>query len=256
MRHVHSLVPLLALALSVTPAHAYTYGPYGCELRWDQCFGDGGAQNKNFACDTNTGTEKLVGSFVPAWDIVDVTGLEIVINIAVGSAASLPAWWQLRNAGTCRFSSLTMNMTATAGNCPDWAMGFAAGGIGAYLIGALGPNTARIVMATAVPPDNYQALTGRAEYFAFNLFINHANTVGTGACAGCSTPACIVLTGVRMTTPLLATSRYLTGPSNLTDSDYVTWQGGAGVTTPLGSGCPAATPAKQRTWGAVKALYR
>jgi hypothetical protein len=253
-------LPLLLAALAVTFAtssHAYTSGPWGCNLRWDHCYGDGGALNKSFACDTNSGTETLVASFVPAWDIANVSGIEIVMNLASASAL-LPAWWQYKNAGTCRQGSLVASsapVDPVVTNCPDWAAGQQAGGLAAYKIGLMGPNTARILTVWAVPQQSLRFLSAGQEYFAQKLTIDHANTVGTGACVGCTTPVCIVLQSVNMTTPNIVNDRWLSGPANQTDSDYATWQGGVGVTSPLGSGCPGATPAKQRTWSEVKALY-
>ena len=77
MRPVRSLAPLLALALFAAPA---ARAVEGVNLRWDQCYGDAGAQNKSFACDTNTGTETLLGSFVLGAGIVQMGGEEIVID--------------------------------------------------------------------------------------------------------------------------------------------------------------------------------
>lgn len=239
------------------PIGPYRYGPYGCNLRWNNCFGDNGAINRAFACDTNTGTEVLVGSWVPAWDLTGMSGAEVVIDLA-SAGTSLPAWWSFRNAGTCRQAALAMNFIPLPSNvvCMDWAAGQSAGGIGAYQIGGRGANTARIVAAIAVPSSALANLIGRKEYFAFNLNINHSKTVGTGACAGCTTPVCIVFNRMKMTTQVAAHDTYVQGPSNLTDSDYATWQGGAGVSSFGGTGCPAATPTKRETWGAVKSLYR
>lgn len=260
MRRLPLLLALLALTLA-SASHAYTYGPYGCNLRWDHCYGDGGAPNKNFACDTNTGLEALVGSFVPAWDIGDLSGLEIVMTMASATNA-YPAWWSA-TAGGCRTAS-AINASPTpvdpvTTNCPDWSSGNAVGGLAAYRIGLFfGPNTARILMAYAVPPELRPLLLGRHEYFAFRINISHVATVGTGACAGCTTPMCIMFTSVNMVTPFGSPSptRWLTGPANQVDSDYATWQGGAGVASTLGIGCPAATPTRTSTWGSVKALYR
>ena len=257
MRRLPLMVACFAVTLATT-THAYTFGPWGCNLRWDHCYGDGGVANKSFACDVNTGTETLVASFVPAWDIANVSGLEIVINLASASP-TLPAWWQFKNAGTCRQLSLSASPVPadpTVTNCPDWGAGGQAGGLAAYAIGLFGPNSARILLAWAVPPQSLRFLSGRHEYFAQKLAIDHAKTVGTGACAGCTTPVCIVLQSVNMTTPNFANDRWLTGPANQTDSDYATWQGGLGVGSPLGTGCPAATPTRRRSWGEVKALYR
>ena len=68
MRPIHrrfSAGPLLALAL-VAPAHA----AQGVNLSWSRCHGEaGGTQNRAFACDTNTGAEHLVASFVLPTDL-------------------------------------------------------------------------------------------------------------------------------------------------------------------------------------------
>jgi len=86
--------------------------------------------------------------------------------------------------------------------------------------------------------------------------VSNIKTVGTGACAGCQTGVCIVFNSILLNTPILANDRTLSGPSNGTDSNYCMWQGGGNPTVGVITGCPAATPTKQRTWGAVKALYR
>ena len=52
MRHRIRCAACALLALGLAPA-----APAGDELylRWDNCLGDGGAYNKTFACDTNSG---------------------------------------------------------------------------------------------------------------------------------------------------------------------------------------------------------
>jgi len=246
-----SLPLLVALIAFATQAHAS-----GVFVRWGQCLSDGGVQNKNFACDANTGSEVLVGGFQLTSDLAQVSGNEVVIDLA-SAGASLPAWWQFRNAGTCRQTAMTMNTFLSTGvNCIDWAAGQSQGGIGAYAIGQRGPNTARVVAALAVPVSGLADLSTGQEYFSFNLVITHAKTVGLGACAGCQTPVCLLLVSINLTTPIAANNRKLVNPSNGTDANWVTWQGGGGVTVGGATGCPAATPTLQRTWGAVKALYR
>jgi len=125
------LVALLAFALSALPAHAFSNG--GTALRWDECYGDAGAQNKNFACDTNPGAETLVGSFTLTSNLANASGIELVVEFASASSV-LPTWWQFKNPGTCRQTSLSVAITGTGTNCPNWtgdASGAAAGGIGA-----------------------------------------------------------------------------------------------------------------------------
>jgi len=251
MKKVTLLCGIL-LALSATVAAA---GP-GVGLRWTACLSDGGAINRTFACNLNTGTNLLVGTFEMGADLPQVSGNEVVIDLASASNP-LPMWWAFKNTGTCRATSLAMNFTynASAVNCADWAQAQSAGGIGAYNIGARGPNTARIVAAIAVPSTALMDLLGAQEYFSFNLTINNLKSVGTGSCVGCADPVCIVFNSINLTTPILANNVKLSGPSNGTDGNYCTWQGGGGVSTPGGSGCPQATPTRNATWGQVKSLY-
>jgi hypothetical protein len=251
MKKVTLLCGIL-LALSATVAAA---GP-GVGLRWNACLSDGGLLNKNFACSSNTGTNLLVGTFEMGADLLQTSGNEVVIDLASASNP-LPAWWAFKNAGTCRQTALAMNFTysATAINCADWAQAQSAGGIGAYNIGARGTNTARLVAAIAVPPNALQNLVAAQEYFSFNLTISNAKTAGTGNCTGCSDPVCIVFNSINLTTPILANNVKLSGPSNGTDANYCTWQGGLGVAVGAVSGCPAATPTKNATWSQVKSMY-
>ena len=252
MRPTRSLLLLTALLACSSQAHA----AQGLSLRWDSCLIDGGVQNKSFACDVNTGAEVLAGSFKLGADMGQVSGNEIAVDLASAGAA-LPAWWSFKNTGTCRQSAMTINFVTGAleQDCPDWGAGVIVGGLAAYNIGVKGANTARITAAAAVPPDQLQLLSAGQEYLSFNLVINHSKTVGAGSCAGCSTPVCLVLLSINITTPVLANNRVITGPMNGNDSDWATWQGGGGVVVGGNSGCPRALPTERRSWGAVKALY-
>jgi hypothetical protein len=250
---------LCGLLLALTASMASAAG--GVNLRWNVCFGDGGTANRTFACTSNAGAEALIGSFELGADLTQVSGLEIVIDIAT-AGATLPAWWEFKNVGTCRSASLGMaGAIGTLGpNCIDWSQGAPAGGLAAYNIGTgAGANTARIIggIAQGLPLSD---LVAGQEYFAFNTSINHAKTVGTGSCAGCSLGACIVLNSIKAATPPTAgqPSRDVTisGPTNGTDSNFATWQGGGGISSGRGTGCPAATPTHKTTWQQVKTLYR
>ena len=250
MKKVTLLCGLL-LAMSATIASASGVG-----IRWTNCLSDGGLSNRNFACTSNTGAGVLLGTFQLDADLPNTSGEEIVVDLA-SAQPTLPAWWGFVVAGTCRQGALQLFAAppASAVNCADWAQGLATIGIGAYNIGARGPNTARLVAAAAVPPASLQLLTPGQEYFSFNATISNTKSVGTGSCAGCSDPVCIVFNSLNLTTPILANNVKLTGPSNGTDSHFVTFQGGAGIVTGGGTGCPAATPTKNATWSQVKAMY-
>ena len=82
------------LVLLTSRARATAVSPAGVNLRWDACYGDGGAWNKNFACDTNIGTDRLLGWFELAQDLSQVSGREIYIYLGA-QGATLPAWWSL-----------------------------------------------------------------------------------------------------------------------------------------------------------------
>src|SRR5262245_46335209 len=149
---------VLAIAIS-TSAHADTTPP-GVNLRWDQCFGDGGVQNKSFACNTNTGTERLVASIELGSALANVSGMELYIDIGSASPA-FPVWWQFKNAGSCRQASLQMNAVPPPGapTCTEWSGGASIGGIGTYNIGAHGvANSSRLAAVIAVPATDLIAL--------------------------------------------------------------------------------------------------
>jgi len=263
MRRILPLLVVVALAL---PPVAIAGGP-GVNIRWDNCFDDGGLMNKTFACNTNTGQEQLVVSFVLADAMPDVSGQEIIVDIRSASA-TLPAWWAFKNAGTCRLNSLAFLAGAVGSevNCTEWSGGQAAGGIGVYQIGSPGPNGALLKAALAVPSTAPAALDPGVEYISGRLRINNLKTTGTGACAGCTEPVCIYLTSINVTTPVLANNVFI-GNASSAGSNIVTWQDG--LVRNLAPNCglvgcfptfdcvlDPSTSARNSTWGAVKSLYR
>lgn len=233
----------------------------GVNLRWNACAGDGGVANRSSACSSNLGTQSLVASFVLGFALPVVTGLDSHVLIDVG-APSLPPWWQFKVAGSCRLTALSANavIAGSAVNCLDPFGGATASGVALYTVGALGPNTARFVVPSVLPGTESVALSAGQEYFAFNVVIQNVATTGAGACTGCLTPACIAIGDLSLYTqsPAGATPAavVLAGPANGVDSGFATWQGGIGTTPLPGGSCPAATPTRNSTWGAVKSLYR
>lgn len=260
---------LVSLGLSALFAAASTAAApaSGLLLRWNHCAGDGGVANRVFACNTNSGSERLVCSYQTDAAIANVSGAEITVDIRTTSAA-LPLWWQFRNTGTCRVSGLSMNFTADANwvSCMDQWNGLASGGLGAYNIGALAPNMARIRAAGAVSQQSLVAADPGLEYFVCNFVVNHQKTVGTGACTGCTTPACILFASLVITTPVAANNRTFTAPLDGNHDHWVGWQGGVAQSPHIVCdqdgcnyqyGCSASpVPTATATWGAVKSLYR
>jgi len=258
---------IMTVALASSAQAATT--PPGVNIRWDNCYSDGGVINKTFACDTNTGSERLVMSFVLDADMLDVSGQEIRVFIKSVNP-TLPSWWALKNAGTCRVTSLGFSTTLPPGatNCLDWSSGAAVGGIGNYVIGQLGANSAVTNLAAAVPAASLASLVAGQEYFVCSLTINHTKTVGTGACPGCNEPVCIVFDRLKVFTPVLANDRQLNNGANGPDSQFARWQNGEEMNVALVFSGPtfgffhdyscalSSTPTRASTWGAVKSLYR
>lgn len=240
---------LALLALVAVPVAAAP----GVSIRWNSCFPDAASRiSRSFACDTNAGFELLVGSFQTYEAVPEVTGIEIVVDLHTGRtwpyrppAVPLPEWWKFRNAGSCRINALSMNFFQYPENeaCPDWSGAQAVGGIGTYSVDHGGPGTARILAASAVPAASAAFIAKEVEYFMFNLVVRHDRTVGADACTGCDVPIELVLTSVKLTTPISANDRTLYGPANFTDSNFVIWT-------------PDVVPVAKTTWGAVKSLYR
>lgn len=252
IRHFAGAVAL-ALVASM-PAHAGEVN-----LRWNDCWGDGGVQNRVFACDRNTGSELLVASFVPRADVT-VTGDEFVVDLGTAGPA-LAEWWTFLAAGSCRLTSLGLvsDAPASAVACAEWDERQAAGLLVSFGPGFGGASSARIRGTHALPDGlSYPVLAGH-EYHAFSLAINHQKTVGSGACGGCTLGACIAFKFIRLTSPDPNDTQtlFMGNQPGSTIDGMVTWQGGTGVISgPGGMNCPAATPVRNSAWGAVKSLYR
>jgi len=269
MRHL--LFAVLALTLAV-PAIA-AVSPPGVNIRWDNCFDDGGATNKTFACDMNAGKETLVLSFVLDAPMTNVSGMEFILEIASASSP-FPAWWSFKNYGTCRLGSLEMALAppVTMTNCLEWAPEAGQTGHFGYTIGysngTPAPDRAMIYGVSDAPSPNTASLNAGDEYFVMSLVIDHSKTVGPSPCAGCSDPVCIVFQSLNIVTPVSGIHSKLINGAHGSDSQIATWQSGSATNvvtgcSPIGQcittfDCTLATPVQTRgsTWGAVKSLYR
>src|SRR6185369_14145491 len=105
MHFRHSTIAALFTIALATSALAAPTLP-GINIRWDNCYADGGVMNKSFACDTNTGTELAVMSLQLEAGMDPVSGMEIRVSLKA-AAPDLPAWWQFKNTGSCRQASLS-----------------------------------------------------------------------------------------------------------------------------------------------------
>jgi len=254
MRRSAALALLAGSLLAASPALAAR----GVNLSWSRCAGEGlGSQLKSFACDANAGAEQLVVSFVLDAPIPQVSGNEIVIDL-ISQDDPMPAWWDFKDAGTCRQASLGMNVVQDPADvvCADWASGQSTGGIGAYNNTSdinttfpedIWPRHRRLKMALAVPLSGVADLAADVEYFSCNVTIDHTKSVGAGACSGCAGQVCLLLQSVKVTTVLPGNDRMVFGGATA-GSDMAHWQGSS-------ADCRI-VPVRNRTWSQVKALYR
>jgi len=271
MPHRYSTIPALFTIALATPALAAPTLP-DINIRWDNCYADGGVMNKSFACDTNSGSELMVMSVQLDSDMDRVSGVELRVSIKP-AAPALPAWWDFMTAGSCRQTSLSYlpSPMLPEGNCPDWGQGLEQGALPStgYHLGAIGPGSAVAFPIAAVPQSTLQTLSAGIEYVVGALRMNHARSVGADACAGCATPVCILFTSLKLTTSLPRADRLLTQGANDVASQVIHWQNGQ--LTNLENSCTgtfscstqfdclaiaSTTAARRNTWGAVKALYR
>jgi len=235
------------LALTATVASAA-----GINLYWNECSSGTApapATNKVFTCASNAGTNNMYASFDPPAGVNELNGNNLILDLQ-SSTNPLPQWWRFKNAGTCRLTSLSSNSVfAASGLCADpWSGGTS--GITAYLDN-FGGNPQRARMGASISIATGGPVSSGTEYYSLVIAINNAKTVGTGSCAGCQDPVCVVLNEIKLTQPAGASggSPVLTNPLT---SNFVTWQA-----YPIGAGgCPGVTPTVNRTWGSVKSIYR
>jgi hypothetical protein len=232
---------LASLTLGALPASAGNL-----RLRWNSCLGDGGVQNRAFACNTNSGAELLVASFVPTGDMHGVVALESRIDLRFASSAQ-PAWWQFRPPLGCRLAALGFRgfQPADASACTDWGENGAIG-----LVAALDPMPS-LQVQTYLPVGSVDLLAGQ-EYFAFGLGVGHQKTVGASSCAGCTDPGCLTLQYMEIEDSSGAVTTLNVFSD---DMDWLaTWQGGIQIGGVLQCGL-IGTPTRRTTWAAVKSLY-
>src|SRR5262249_12231883 len=155
--------------------------------------------------------------------------------------ATVPAWWQLFNAGACRQNNLITNEIPPLGAsvCTSWDGLVGVIAVGSFTIGLPAANDITIVVPLAVAQTD--SLAAGQEYITTHFAILHGKTVGFGSCGGCSIAACIHLKSVNITQPHFPNT-LITGPENGTDADVAMWQGGAGVPGLPGGACSGATP--------------
>lgn len=247
MRHTQGMRTLVLrlLALSILGAGAAHAGPT-LTLGWLDCRPAGGTSNQIFGCGSNTFEMMLHPAFELATAVDSVFQLEMVIDIQHANDP-LPPWWRL-DPNQCRADQAFADAVFASGCTDPWS-GAGVAAVQGYLAGPPGrlASQARLLVAATVPSSNPVSLGAGIIYSAPRVRIRTGNST---SCAGCLGSACLVLNSVQLNrlpgaSPEAIT---LTVPTGET-ANWVAWQGGAGADC-------AAVPVRNRTWGAVKSLYR
>jgi len=237
---------LLVLGVSIASAQI--------NISWKSCTGVGlAAVNQSYACDGSLvgAPFKGVFSFVSPASMTHFVGIQAVMDIQT-DLATLPDFWRAGN-GECRQGAFV------------YPSGFVGAGTGAACVNVWdaaigggydwtsGTQKARVKFVFA--DANEKSLTSGTQYIAgvFTLDPYGDTDIGDGhVCAGCSNPACLVMNELSLYQTVGSPGGDVFTLTTPATRQHITWQGGAVG----GSGCPAATPTQNKTWGSVKALYR
>jgi hypothetical protein len=243
---------LLALTASAALANTGTV-----TLAWNDCSADGGVASTTWPCTVNsTQFVRFIGSFNINKQFDYFVAEDITLD-AQFTSAGVPDWWQMGGGG-CRQGTMSTVFDATSlpgggAGCPDtWDNGAnGTGGISLYDVGYGGANRIRIKIAVARPSNLGITLDPGQEYLSFIVRFNRSKTVGTPSCAGCNTPVSMVLNSITL---------YNNPPIQTEAEQFELSAPGPSGSCAMGNGgdpvtC-AATPTRNKTWGAVKALYR
>jgi hypothetical protein len=216
-------------------------------MTWDDCQGDRDMQS---GCLTNDGAIALQCWFQLDQPVMDVIGIEADVDVQT-SGSILPDWWQL-GPGQCRDGDVRVSGDFSAlGACADPWRDLGEGQALFYPgLPRGGANQAHFAASYAVRSDSARTLDAGTLYYGIQLLISNDRTIFPGNCAGCGTPACLVLNSVRLlrhpsdSPPVVTLDTPGAGNAN-----RATWHGD-------GEADCIAVPVRARTWGQIKALYQ
>jgi len=251
-----------SLLLCASLAHAQL------NVAWNNCITQGTAAiDKAYVCDGSAnGTPfRAVMSFIAPANLDHFVAVSIGLDVRSSALATLPDYWKL-GVGECRDGnfafpiSLTGIGTGTTGVCRNpWAGGGLGGGFlysSETRITEVGPVPApgwgRMTLAFA--RDSESQLIQGQQYLAGAFTLDTFNDIdsGTGTCAGCLLPACIVFNSLEINQSAGSPGGDIIILTGADVRNFITWQGGAVG----GNGCPLEVPVRNVTWGSIKAIYR
>lgn len=233
----------LLLLLAAVPAIAG-----GINLYWSDCGNGAPPTFQSFNCASNTGSPmNLVVSVIPPAPLENFATAEFRVSSMVQSA-TLPPWWQA-GLGQCREGAITASFDFNAFpslSCLDaWGGQTATGSttITQDVAQAMWRLTASAAIAApvAITPE----MVDTDELVVGFVRITRARSSGPDACAGCLNGACFALERVTLADASGQNTFILTTPA-------------ANAWVYYNTGAPSLcyVPNVNRTWGAIKSLYR
>jgi len=235
----------------------------GINFLVNECAAGAGSSSITWACTASTGNAlQAVGSCILPANVTGFVSASIEVLVS-GPGGPVPAWYT----GACRASGFVQFFDPggypIASSCPDiWSFQkplanppiglsnvYDAGSttLQSGMIVPVGETVLAGVGAIAGADAQNLVADGTTELAVFETRINRLKTTGTGLCAGCTTQAQLALTNIWLLSA---------GPTTICrpgagNSPCIGVQGAAG-----GLSCTGIVPTLNKTWGAVKALYR
>ena len=229
----------------------------GINLSYGDCAANSGTHTVTLTCANATAPFDLIGSVELDGPLTQFHSASAIIDFQSPTGVAIPNWWRFDGIG-CRSGYATTAYNSTSGGACT-ALWFPAiqGGLSTlpveqWQLGVNGTNTIRYNGVAAINgaidlPQN-DPVNSINEWGVVRVNITFNKTTGLGACAGCTNAMCVVFQETKITnaadpeTPLDVTTAGSAG-------QYVAFNSYGGT-------CPSDTPAHNKTWGALKSLYR
>lgn len=245
------IITLWAALIATLTFAAPAWAQGQMELAWGTCKADGGPSDTTFPCGDGDGTPKasLHGSFSGGPHQPDLVAMDGTIEM--GTAVPLPGFFRFAtvvepancNPGIAFDYKRPATCTGAATLCDDGLCDYAFGVRTSSTDPLLSSNRATLVFSV------YRTATvdvaANTDTFVFKIdFYADAATESGGSCSGCSGQAAFVFRRLG----LLAPAGDGFQDYEIPYLDCATWNSGTSICV--------ATPVKNRTWGALKSLYR
>ncbi len=255
MRHTNWMLLFLAVGVFATPIPARAVATI--DLTWDNCAFDNTpahSQNVTFACNGSrdaTNPYRLFATLrAPAGGYRGLAALQAQIDLQ-DESGTLPPFWGFEPGG-CNEAYLAVQTTrpptcGTTANNP-WVPASDAEGF-VLIFNRMG-NRSRMEVVVTTLPLSAQNLASDGDYYLFDVAINEDSFINSPpGCTGCGSKVGMVFNSVKLES---------SAPFLNADPLVVSQSGSIG-TCAMVNGASIAfcnVPTQNRTWGAVKALYR